>query len=742
MIGKQIAAVWFSSLMLCSLIPQGFVGSAIGEQVTVMTFYYPWYYQVNGGWEDGITGEPALGYYNSLDMNTVNQHIDWMTQYGISGVFVEWTGLKGKSFDDALKIILSNPNSSKLQFSFTYAFPIALGTVWEQGAEGVPSNEVDWTVNCSLKSVWDNFDRDIDYASRNYFGLSNCLKVDGKPVFYLWALGGVYGDFVGMLENERSLIKDRYGFTPYFVGDAIFNTEIAKGLDAMMPYMIIDNRVQYNQSYALGEAVDNIISQYMGCRNLCYDLGISFIPDVFPGYDDKNRTAYYCLINGEYTTPAPVIRRSVSDFRAFCEKARPLIDPEVRIIALTSWNEWYEGSTVEPATGYRFDYLQIVKEYLANYTPSTFNMIDKIRFSFSKVAKPSVVEGSTDTRDLAVAFDYIGLLDQQGRIIKKIDIGNAEFRRYMGMGWSGDEIGYNSVEDFVWAGGNDKYSTIYMDIPANTTYLKLYILPYIRNNQVTIEVKNTTIGKITPAQGWKEYVIPFIENRISLNLSTRSASVYSEILLSGNVTPRAQMPVTIDYCIDNKTWVSLTETSSNPSGEYYYNFTPTTAEVYSLRAKYRNTVTGTNHTSTVSTLNIIKLSGNLNCTCAKSIIENETLTINCTLKPSNANETIKIKITDPDKIITEENIKTSSNGKATYLLKPRKIGVWNITAAWQGNTNYIGSESFSSFNVNKKTVEPSQGIPAYPQESIVGVIIILVLIAKNHSLRVRKNIAV
>ncbi|MEM2688050.1 MAG: hypothetical protein QW796_06855, partial [Thermoproteota archaeon] len=143
-----------SILILGILSSRTFKAEGLGEETIIVTAsYYPWYHPVDGKWEDGITGMPLLGFYESDDWSIISRHIEWATGCGISGFFVEWSGLKAPSYDDSLKIMLQHPDSRKIKFSLTYAVSIALGTVWEQGAQGATPDELDWTGSCSDPDV-------------------------------------------------------------------------------------------------------------------------------------------------------------------------------------------------------------------------------------------------------------------------------------------------------------------------------------------------------------------------------------------------------------------------------------------------------------------------------------------------------------------------------------------------------------------------------------------------------------
>lgn len=94
----------------------------------------------------------------------------------------------------------------------------------------------------------------------------------------------------------------------------------------------------------MGDSIDGMIVRYNAWRNLCWDLGIDFVPSVMPGYDDKNRKMYHREINGTLDTPAPAAERSPEDFRELRSSVLESIDPEVGSVFVTSWNERFRTS--------------------------------------------------------------------------------------------------------------------------------------------------------------------------------------------------------------------------------------------------------------------------------------------------------------------------------------------------------------------------------------------------------------
>jgi hypothetical protein len=304
-------------------------------------------------WQDGITGMPRLGFYRSTDPAVISQHIGWAKDYGIDCFVVEWSGLRNQQYNNNLKALLQHHQMGSMKFSLVYAVSMALGTVWDQSEQGIPPSDADWSVNCSDPAVRSKFVNDMSYAAANYMGRENFLRIRGRPAFYIWASAAMEGDVFGMLQQAREKLATKYGLEVYFICEEVAWASVPepsrlRAFDAVMPYAMIDSSIPFSGRYPLGDSIDGILSRCRGWRNVCLDLGIDFIPSVMPGYDDKNRTLYYTLINGTLDTPAPVVERSPEDFRELCTRVQELIDPEVLSVFVTSWNEWFEGTTVLP----------------------------------------------------------------------------------------------------------------------------------------------------------------------------------------------------------------------------------------------------------------------------------------------------------------------------------------------------------------------------------------------------------
>jgi hypothetical protein len=99
-------------------------------------------------------------------------------------------------------------------------------------------------------------------------------------------------------------------------------------------------------------------------------IEISFIPNVYPGMDDA------AVIWGSNR----VIPRNQSIFRQMLDTASKYLDPHLKTLIITSWNEWFESTSIEPAIEWNETYLQklptpIPPPYSASISPLSASIL-------------------------------------------------------------------------------------------------------------------------------------------------------------------------------------------------------------------------------------------------------------------------------------------------------------------------------------------------------------------------------
>jgi hypothetical protein len=478
---RRILPLIFLSLLLC---PLAFSFSGYAKKPKIVAAHYaPWFRgPVEGSWTFQLgkkniktAYKPLLGYYNSLNRSVLSKHIEWATKYGINTFMIEWPGEDKPDWysvpDEAMKVFIQNPDFNKIDFFFVYSFLSGLQKNGEPPLARVNLND-----NKRINKLLSDF----RYASRTYFKRSNYLRIAGRPVIYLWAVTLTNGNLKKTVNKIRNTVKAETGKDPYIIADTVLmytdpKPSLVKIFDAAMPYAMLKYQGRPPKSYALKESISTVSSRYRYFAYALEDLGVDFIPTVFPGFDATG--APWCYDSNK-RLKTPKVKRSASGFKEFIIKAKSYVDPDISMLYITSWSEWNEGTNIEPSQQFKFKYLDALRKGLAKQ-PAFKAPPYKITFRFKRIVNP----GNNDDRQLAVAFDTIDFVDANLKPLGSLDIGSIAAGDTLGWGWYGRESEGSDGPNFVWAGSKQKFATIRTDIPGGTKYLMLKIKQV--ENQVT-----------------------------------------------------------------------------------------------------------------------------------------------------------------------------------------------------------------------------------------------------------------
>ncbi len=335
-----ILTVFIFSLMLLLVGPWIFHKDRVATEAKVGVFYYPWYSNdsISGhnNWHSQVfreTLDPAhevrLGEYSSKDSQVIGQHIDWSVEGNISVWVTSWWG-PGEYTDIVLKdYILTHPKANQLEYAILYESQGRLGEF----------NNPDFS----------NLYTDMAYLSENYFNHPQYLKINGKPVIYIYLSREYFkGDNLKELEKLKNLYPNLY-----VIGDDLFimvNTPGKSGLlDGVNSYDV------YGQSFAGGNNGSTRFELWK--LSLIYRIafwqsrvyGYDFIPSIAPGYNDR------AVREGHL--PAPRKFNNNSEYgdvftKALQRAAFPYLSPgSENLLLITSFNEWYEDTQIEPTKG-------------------------------------------------------------------------------------------------------------------------------------------------------------------------------------------------------------------------------------------------------------------------------------------------------------------------------------------------------------------------------------------------------
>jgi len=327
------------------------------EGVKVGAYYYIWWGPLspNGTrnhWNETIKGTPFLSKYNSNDSMTADQHILLAKQHGIDFFAVSWIG-EGKwidwDFDDIDRNLQNGLlNASHIQnfnFCLFYETQIVLNTS-----------------NREHKNFTEIFLNDMIYAAQHYFNHSSYLRIDGKPVLFIYNLPYLY--LYSPIPAQELLNQTRrqlasIGSDVYFIGDvgggplpSDVNSTWLYSMNATTSYFFS------NPSKGWNEILEDARTHYPEWGSFMNSMGIKFIPNAYPGFNNTD-------LNG-VLEPA-VLPNNATMFRELLTIAINNADSDLKMVMITSWNEWLEGTAIEPSMEFGEAFLHVIYDVVPEF---------------------------------------------------------------------------------------------------------------------------------------------------------------------------------------------------------------------------------------------------------------------------------------------------------------------------------------------------------------------------------------
>jgi len=318
------------------------------ENVKVGAYYYIWWgIPFNDHWKEAIKGTPFLGKYSSNDSTIADQHILFAKQHGIDFFAVSWMG-KGTWVDwidwtpdhtwdfDEIDYNLRNGllNASHIQnfnFCLFYETAIILRTYWQKPEKNFTKIFID----------------DMVYAAQHYFNHSSYLRIDGKPVLFIYNLPYLY--LYSPIPAQELLDKTRQqlaslGSNVYFIGDVGGGSHTPYNINYTWLYSM-NATTTYRFSLSRPEegwngVLEDARTYYPEWSRVMNSMGIKFIPNAYPGFNNTG-------LNGVTPNTTVVLPPNETMFRELLKAAINYADGDLKMVMITSWNEWLESTAIE-----------------------------------------------------------------------------------------------------------------------------------------------------------------------------------------------------------------------------------------------------------------------------------------------------------------------------------------------------------------------------------------------------------
>lgn len=307
------------------------VGTSSSGEALVVAFYYAWY-GLDQWVPSKVPDTPAVP-YTSSDRSTMIRHVEQAQQAGIDAFAVAWYGPK--------------VHNNQTETNFRTMLEVA-------GQRGFRC-----TVDFETRSPFFHSQADIVGALRylidNHAASPAFLRYEGKPLIFFWAVRNVFtGQGQSAIDAWASIRQqvDPQHNTLWIADGA--NIEFQRVFDGHHLYNITWNP-PVNVNTTLSKWGNNVRSY-----NAQHGTDKLWVATVMPGYNDL-------CIQGRSNRFAHD-RRNGAYYRETWQAA---MNSAPDLMVITSFNEWLEGTQIEPSVSYGQLYLQLTSELSAAFKAST-----------------------------------------------------------------------------------------------------------------------------------------------------------------------------------------------------------------------------------------------------------------------------------------------------------------------------------------------------------------------------------
>jgi hypothetical protein len=201
---------------------------------------------------------------------------------------------------------------------------------------------------------------DIEYMATTYFGRPNYLKIDGKPVLFVYLTrvlqmknstnpshSNLLSEVIDLM-REAASSKD---YLLYIAGDQAYGSPPTS--TSYTPFTLLNAVFNYDvygsmgrPLYANSSGVQAYKNKQQGWKTKANNRSCAFFPSVTPGFNKKG---------GDPTFDQNPMSRRVNStasegslFTALLTNAWQMVDNKNPIAMITSFNEWHEDTQIEP----------------------------------------------------------------------------------------------------------------------------------------------------------------------------------------------------------------------------------------------------------------------------------------------------------------------------------------------------------------------------------------------------------
>lgn len=324
---------------------------------------------------------PLWGYENEADPKVMEKKIEAAASHGLSAFIFDWYWHEeGPFLERCLEEgYLKAGNNHDLKFAIMWAnhdwleiHPATRYQPYPIRRKGPVSEQV--------------FIRATDHIIDTYFTHPSYWKVDGKIYFSIYEMMSLVEGLGGLEDTRRVLEEFRARVRKKGLGELHLNA-VVWGIEtlptentltspnAIIEYLGIDSVTSYVWVHhiefkgfpktAYKEMRETCKSEHERLKNL---YSLPYLPNVTVGWDSTPRTVQTdCLDDIGYPYYPVYMDNTPEEFQKALLDVKEFLDnTDGRICTINAWNEWTEGSYLEPDTVNGMGYLEAIKNVFMN----------------------------------------------------------------------------------------------------------------------------------------------------------------------------------------------------------------------------------------------------------------------------------------------------------------------------------------------------------------------------------------
>lgn len=325
---------------------------------------------------------PLWGYEDESDISVMEKKIRTAAEYGITNMLFDWYWYEdgiflNKALDEGF---LKCSNVQDIRFSIMWAnhdwmdiHPLA------RAYKNCPRCELKWAL--TENSFFDAF----SYITEKYFSRPNYFRLDGGLFFCIYEISKFIGNFGG-LDGARRIIEKmrehvrRAGLGELHLNAIVWDMNILMGESKVsaagdiLKNIGVDSVTSYVwvHEHAVEQFPSMEYSEYRKkCENDFYTLsekfrGLPYYPNVTVGWDSSPRTVQTDMYdNIGYPFSGVLENNTPQELEKALMAAKKALDGstlQTKMLTVNAWNEWTEGSYLEPDTEYGYGRLEAIRK--------------------------------------------------------------------------------------------------------------------------------------------------------------------------------------------------------------------------------------------------------------------------------------------------------------------------------------------------------------------------------------------